>query len=133
MGSCTVEPSLSSHQSGSSSNAPPSSKPWAKNVQVVRKKIRRGGVRRRRDRRLKKDIYTRKELEIYHLNIRGLDSKIVSLKGILKTISPDIVTLNETHYVNKRRINIEGYEPFQRNRIGKGGGGIATLVKKMSF
>ena len=97
---------------------------------MVRKKIRRGGVRRRRDRRLKKDIYTRKELEIYHLNIRGLDSKIVSLKGILKTISPDIVTLNETHYVNKRRINIEGYEPFQRNRIGKGGGGIATLVKK---
>ena len=62
------------------------------------------------------------------MNIRGLDSKIVSLKSVLSVVSPDIVTLNETHYIDKKRINIEGYLAYQRNRKARAGGGIATLV-----
>ena len=44
-------------------------------------------------------------------------------------ISPDIVTINETHYKGRKEIDIAGYLPFQRNRITNSGGGIATLVK----
>ena len=68
---------------------------------------------------------------LLHSNVRGLDSKSVSLRAILGTMKPDIVTLNETHYMHKRKISIAGYESYARNRALRSAGGVATLVDKV--
>ena len=67
---------------------------------------------------------------IYHCNIRGFDSKSSSLKSILETVQPNVVTLNETYYKNNKKLNIEGYVTFNRNRKNINGGGVATSVSQ---
>ena len=47
---------------------------------------------------------------------------------ILETVRPNVVTLNETLYVNKKKLKIEGYTTYNRNRQNVNGGGIATAV-----
>ena len=44
-------------------------------------------------------------------------------------MKPDVITLNETHYTNRKKVNIKGYRTYDRNRVSTGGG-IATLVDK---
>ena len=88
------------------------------------KKIRRGGKSRNNF------VYHNNfsDLKIYHCNLRGFDSKRASLETIISSLKPNIVSLNETHYQGSKKINLRGYETFSRNRITKGGGGIATAV-----
>ena len=97
---------------------------------LVKKKqrIRRGGKGRFRN-----DVTNFKtcdQWKIYHCNIRGFDSKSSSLKPILETVRPNVVTLNETLYMNNKKLNIEGYVTFNRNRKNTNGGGVATSVSQ---
>ena len=96
---------------------------------LVKKKprIRRGGKGRFRNNL--DDFKLCDQWQIYHCNIRGFDSKSSSLKSILETVQPNVVTLNETHYMNNKKLNIEGYVTFNRNRKNVNGGGIATCIK----
>ena len=61
-----------------------------------------------------------------HTNIRGFNSKVFTLKNMLKDI--DILTVNETKFAGKKRVFLPGYKTFPRNRICNAGGGIATFV-----
>ena len=54
----------------------------------------------------------------------------MALKSILETIRPNVVTLNETLYKNNKRLNIEGYVTYNRNRQNVNGGGVATSVSQ---
>ena len=65
---------------------------------------------------------------LMHSNIRGFDSKVVSLNSILGVIKPDVLTINETFLKNNRNIKIPGYECFNLNRNDIDGGGVATCV-----
>ena len=68
-------------------------------------------------------------LKILHTNIRGYNSKRISLETIVKTNDIDIVTINETHLKGKKKAEIPGFESFSRNRTHASYGGIATCVK----
>ena len=85
--------------------------------------MRRGG-RKRHVNKMKLN-----EFKIYHNNIRGFNSKRISLESILSSIQPNIVTLNETRYRNQQKVEISGYPSFCRNRKVGSGGGIATAVR----
>ena len=54
-------------------------------------------------------------LKILHTNIRGYNSKRISLETIVKTNDIDIVTINETHLKGKKKAEIPGFESFSRN------------------
>ena len=69
--------------------------------------------------------------KIYHSNIRGFDSKCNSLKSILETIKPDVITLNETLYRGNKKLTIEGFITYNRNRQNENGGGVATAVSQV--
>ena len=66
---------------------------------------------------------------LYHLNIRGLNSKRKSLEIILRNISPQIITLNETALRFKQKPNLENFISFNRNRSNQIMGGVATFVQ----
>ena len=97
---------------------------------MVKKKprIRRGGKGRYRNHAT--SFKSCNECKIYHCNLRGFDSKSSSLKSILETVQPNVVTLNETYYKNNKKLSIEGYVTFNRNRQNVNGGGVATSVRQ---
>jgi hypothetical protein len=66
---------------------------------------------------------------LYHLNIRGLNSKKKSLEMILKKLPAQIVTLNETCLRFKQKPKLENYVSFNRNRSNQIMGGVATFVQ----
>ena len=66
------------------------------------------------------------KLNIMHTNIKCFNSKVFTLKNMLKDI--DILTVNETKVAGKKRVSLPGYKTFLRNRICNAGGGIATFV-----
>ena len=67
---------------------------------------------------------------ILHSNIRGLDSKKSSLKSILNIIKPNVLTLNEVGYKSNKKVVINGYSCYFRNRAKEAMGGVATCVNK---
>ena len=69
------------------------------------------------------------KLNVIHSNIRGLNSKVLSLQSKMKVKDADIVTVNETQLVGEKKVEIPGYKCHKRNRTGVGGGGIATYIK----
>ena len=96
---------------------------------IKKKRIRRGGKGRFRN-NVKNDLKLSDQWKIYHCNIRGFDSKSCSLKSILEAVRPNVITLNETHYKNSKKLNIEGYVTYNRNRQDVNGGGVATSVSE---
>ena len=64
---------------------------------------------------------------LIHSNIRGYDSKALSLHAIAD--KADVVTINETSLKNNRILKMPGFTCYNRNRQGVNGGGIATCIK----
>ena len=58
----------------------------------------------------------------------GYDSKQISLKAILSTVKPNVITLNETLYKGNKKLLIDGFKTYPRNRSGNSGCGIVTAV-----
>ena len=88
-----------------------------------KKRRRRGGVH-------KKPVS--KDFKVYLVNIRGANSKKVSLQSIVDDpqVNPDVINLVETNLKKSSKLNIDGYKCFNRNRQNKNMGGVATLVKE---
>ena len=94
-----------------------------------KRKYRRGRARSKRINR--NDVNLRNidnKCKLYHLNIRGFNSKKNSLEKILNTVSPKIVTLNETALRFKQKPSLQNFVAFNRNRSTQIMGGVATLV-----
>ena len=66
---------------------------------------------------------------ILHTNIRGYDSKAFSFHTIIDAKKPSVITVNETYFKNNRKMKLQGYSCFNRNRQCVNGGGIATCVE----
>ena len=64
------------------------------------------------------------------INLRGLRSKEVSLKKILRKEKPSTLLLNETLLVGNMKVSLPAYKCWSNNRAEKGGGGVATGVSK---
>ena len=68
-------------------------------------------------------------MKILYANVRGLNSKLVSIKEVLSETEPTIALFAETHLPNNKGIKIDGYSFFGRAREGKPGGGVGIFVK----
>ena len=70
---------------------------------------------------------------ILFVNMRGLKSKELSLKKILRKMKPSAVTINETLLKGNMKVSIHPYTWWTKNRKDKGGGvlpqGCPTNVK----
>ena len=91
-----------------------------------KKRRRRGGVKSVKSKHVSKDF------KVYIVNIRGANSKKVSLKSIIDDpqVDPDMINLVETNLKKSSKLDIDGYKCFNRNRQNKHMGGVATLVKE---
>ena len=72
-------------------------------------------------------------LTCVRMNVRGISSKKTEVKYLidhrLYNDTPDVILLCETWLTPFSPIlKIPGYETYQRNRIGKKGGGVAILL-----
>ena len=86
-------------------------------------------ARRRRRLQLKRNKCNDNNVwKLFQNNIRGLDSKTISLNAIAKALNPSVILLNETHLKNNRQLQLPGYHCFPRNRTCEDGGGIATCI-----
>ena len=68
-------------------------------------------------------------LRILTNNIRGFYSKRETLEAILVRENIDIVCLSETLMAGNRFPEIKGFSTYFRNRITKGGGGVALMIR----
>ena len=94
-----------------------------------KRKYRRGRARSKRI--IKNDVNLGNidnKCKLYHLNIRGFNSKKNSLEKIFSTLTPKIVTLNETALRFKQKPTLQNFVAFNRNRSTQIMGGVATLV-----
>ena len=74
------------------------------------------------------ELCCNKNWNILLTNIRGYQSKALSLNSIVNTVKPSVVVVNETMCVNNQRVEIPGFTSFTANRVNGLGGGIATCV-----
>ena len=66
---------------------------------------------------------------LYHLNIRGFQSKKKSFDAIMGQVNPNVITLNETCLKKRQKLKVSNYKSFNRNRSnGKIMGGVSTSV-----
>ena len=77
----------------------------------------------------------KEDLSFLELNIRGLYSKVSELIQLLDSVSPerlpDVILLCETWLTQHTpTFNIPGYKIWQKNRIGKRGGGVCILTSE---
>ena len=92
---------------------------------VKKKKIRRG-----KRRNCTKFNNLDNKWTLYHLNIRGFNSKQKSLDTIMNQLRPNVITLNETGLKNRQKINLSNYKSFNRNRCdGQIMGGVSTSIR----
>ena len=75
----------------------------------------------KKNRRSKKLKNTLKSCKFYYLNIRGLKSKIESLKKIIIEEKPEVIGLVETMLYGKDKVVMEGYIIYRNDRNGDGG------------
>ena len=61
-------------------------------------------------------------------NIRGLRSKEGSLKKIMRKVRPSMMLINETLLRGRMKPQLEPFVCWNKNRQGKGGGGVVTAV-----
>ena len=71
-------------------------------------------------------------MKIYYNNIRGVKSKINSLKEIIDDQNPHIISLSETLLGKEENIEIKNYK-FMYNSKKEGKGGIAIGIRKDVF
>ena len=90
----------------------------------IKRRYRRG----RRKNKKNSDMYIRNKVKLFHLNIRGFNSKRKSLESILGNVSPAIVTVNETALQFKQKPKLKNYISINRNRTDRIMGGVATFV-----
>ena len=80
-------------------------------VGKTKRKIVRRGVRRGNK---VNNVYNNDKWSIYHTNIRNLDSRRNSLEAILLNNLYSIVTINETHFHNGRKVTLAEYVSYTK-------------------
>ena len=86
-----------------------------------------GSVTKTAVRRSRKIQNKLKKCKVMYINIRGLKSKVESLKEILLDENPEIVGLTETMLDEADVIDIEGYTVHRNDRNGIGGGVLLAV------
>ena len=66
--------------------------------------------------------------QILQSNIRGFNSKKISLNHIIREVDPNVK--NEVAFKGNKKCSIQGYNTFTRNRQNHNMGGIATSIRR---
>ena len=104
-----------------------SSKPVPSGVPTIKlRKTRRG----KRNSKKFCNKSTENSFDILHSNIRGYYSKKLSLKSIYQSINPSVITINEVGLKKNKKLELPGYSSYNKNRMQKAMGGVATAIKK---
>ena len=61
-------------------------------------------------------------------NMRGFQSKQSSLQRVIKKVKPSMIAINETQLVGRRKVDLNPYLCWTKNRTEGKGGGICTAV-----
>ena len=69
------------------------------------------------------------QLNLLYANVRGIHSKLPSLKDVLHQTKASVVCITETHMNTNTGVNIDGYTLFGKPRANKKGGGVGIMVK----
>ena len=64
-------------------------------------------------------------LNVFTVNANGMKQKVESLKNLVKQLKIGVFTLQETRYLKRGNIKVDGFEIFEAFRKKKGGG---TLI-----
>ena len=70
------------------------------------------------------------DLKFYSSNVRGLRSKLESVKNLLLSESYDVALFSETQCSGNSNIKIPGYVNYFRNRESKSKGGVCVYIKE---
>ena len=68
-------------------------------------------------------------LKFFSSNVRGITSKIGSVRNVLSSENIDVCMLSETQLSGNNVAKIPGYTAYYRNRVGKAKGGICVYIK----
>ena len=68
------------------------------------------------------------EFSVMLVNLRGFRSKRQSLKKIISIEKPSMVAINESQLTGRMKVSLKPMVCWSRNRVNKGGGGVATAV-----
>ena len=69
-------------------------------------------------------LFFTKKFCVFYANIRGIKSKINSLKEVIGEKKPVIICIVETHLAEGELIEIDGYDTIYRNDKTNDSGGI---------
>ena len=71
-----------------------------------------------------------RNFHLIYQNVRGIKSKLESVKSMLKENKPTVMIMVETHLSNADRVeSMDGYKIIRKERENEEGGGILVLVK----
>jgi len=99
------------------------------NQKHSRKHVRRGNRKNRS--RTNGNIKTKGtpiKVNIAFNNVNRVKSKLYDIRKLIVEQNIDIFGIDETFLENEECINVNGFNWYGKNRIGKGGGGIGMLV-----
>ena len=85
-------------------------------------------MKRKKTRRGQKTQNSMTKFKVLFNNLRGIKSKLVSVKEIIEKQSPVIVGLAETKMNDGEKIKIEGYKIERVDRKEDGGGVMIELI-----
>ena len=91
---------------------------WEKKNVLLKRKIRRGWGGKKRN---------NVKLSILAGNSNGLKGKFESLKNNINYFKPSCVLIQESKLKNQGTLKLSGYQIFELNREG-GGGGLFTAI-----
>ena len=72
-----------------------------------------------------------KKFKVYYNNIRGIKSKIKSIKEIIENDQPTLIGIVETHLNREDEIEIKEYEVVRNDRNENGGGILIAYRKEL--
>ena len=67
----------------------------------------------------------------YYSNLRGIKSKIETLKSIIEERKPDVIGIVETMLDKNDEMQIEGYKVIRSDRDGQGGGLMIAVKREL--
>ena len=70
-----------------------------------------------------------RKFKVWFHNIRGIKSKVDSLRDKIDEVEPTVFCIAETHLLKTEDLQFEGYTPFRNDRENRGGGGIIIFVR----
>ena len=72
-----------------------------------------------------------KKFKVWFQNVRGIKSKLESLRDKIDEVRPTVIGITETHLLGDEKVEIDGYEIYPNGRDNSGGGVLIAVRKEL--